>query len=93
MALGYKARRRWSLVILLVGLPTYVVVAVSIMNMLDRPPILLELAIYVGLGVLWAFPFRAVFRGIGQPDPDQPVSADTGADQGADAAKGDQPRD
>ena len=32
MALGYKARRRWSLVILLVGLPLYIVVAVSLMN-------------------------------------------------------------
>ena len=27
MALSYKARRRWSLVILLIGLPLYVVVA------------------------------------------------------------------
>ena len=70
MALSYKARRRWSLVILLIGLPLYIVVAVTIVNWFDRPHILLELAIYVGLGILWALPFRAVFKGVGKPDPD-----------------------
>ncbi|MWB77604.1 DUF2842 domain-containing protein [Pseudooceanicola sp. 216_PA32_1] len=70
MALSYKARRRWSLVILLIGLPAYVVAAVSVMNWLDRPGLLVELLVYVGLGILWALPFRAVFRGIGKPDPD-----------------------
>jgi hypothetical protein len=69
MALSYKARRRWSLVILLVGLPLYIVVAVNVVALFERPPILLELAIYVGLGILWAIPFRKVFRGIGQADP------------------------
>ncbi|MDJ0827349.1 MAG: DUF2842 domain-containing protein [Rhodobacter sp.] len=71
MALSYKARRRWSLVILLVGLPAYIVVAVTVVNWFERPGFVLELAIYVGLGILWALPFRAVFRGIGQADPDQ----------------------
>ena len=70
MALSYKARRRWSLVILLIGLPLYIVAAVTVVNLFDRPHILLELAIYVGLGILWALPFRAVFRGVGKPDPD-----------------------
>lgn len=68
--LSYKARRRWSLVLLLIGLPAYIVVAVTIMNQLDRPPVWLEFVIYVLLGFLWALPFRFVFRGIGQPDPD-----------------------
>jgi Protein of unknown function (DUF2842) len=72
MALSYKARRRWSLVILLVGLPVYVVLAVTLVNMLERPSVPLELAIYVGLGFLWMMPFKFVFRGIGQPDPDAP---------------------
>ena len=71
MALSYKARRRWSLVILLIGLPAYVVVAVTVMNWLDRPPILVELLVYVALGVIWALPFKFVFRGIGQADPDK----------------------
>lgn len=72
MALSYKARRRWSLIILLVGLPLYIVAAVTIMNWLDRPPFLVELLVYVGLGVLWAMPFKFVFRGIGKADPDAP---------------------
>ncbi|TCS62299.1 DUF2842 domain-containing protein [Primorskyibacter sedentarius] len=70
MALSYKARRRWSLVILLIGLPLYIMVAVTLVNMLDRPSVLVELAIYVGLGFLWALPFRFVFRGVGQADPE-----------------------
>jgi predicted membrane channel-forming protein YqfA (hemolysin III family) len=72
MALSYKARRRLSLLILLLGLPGYVVVAVTIMSTIDRPPLWLELVIYIGLGILWALPFKAVFRGIGQPDPEAP---------------------
>ena len=81
MALGYKARKRWALVILLIGLPGYIVVAVTIMNWLDRPPFIVELAVYVGLGILWAMPFRAIFRGIGQADPDaQRDDADTPRD-------------
>jgi hypothetical protein len=71
MALSYKARRRWSLVILLVGLPIYIVGTVTVLNMLGRPPLLVELLVYVVLGVLWALPFKYVFRGIGQPDPDK----------------------
>ena len=68
MALSYKARRRWALVILLVGLPLYIVVALNLVALFDRPSILVELAIYVGLGVLWAIPFKLVFKGIGQAD-------------------------
>jgi len=70
MALSYKARRRWALFILVIALPVYIVVSVTIVNALDRPPLWLELAIYVGLGILWALPFRKIFRGIGQADPD-----------------------
>ena len=74
MALSYKARRRLSILILLVGMPLYVVVAVTIMNRLNRPPILVELAIYVALGFLWALPFKVVFKGVGRADPDAPPS-------------------
>ena len=72
MALSYQTRRRLSLLILLVGMPAYVVVAITLVGLLDRPPFLLELALYLGLGVIWVLPFRAVFRGIGQPDPAAP---------------------
>ena len=71
MALNYKSRRRWSLVILLVGLPIYVVASISLLSVFERPSILLELFIYVVLGILWALPFKYVFRGVGQKDPDQ----------------------
>ena len=80
MALSYKARRRLSLLVLVVGLPLYIVACVTVMNWLGRPPILVELLVYVVLGVLWAFPLRAVFRGIGQADPDAPRQ-DSGPDQ------------
>ncbi|WP_375281718.1 DUF2842 domain-containing protein [Pseudooctadecabacter sp.] len=71
----HKARKRWALVILLVGLPLYVVVSVSVLNWLypdplERPPLWAELGIYIGLGILWALPFKFIFKGIGQPDPD-----------------------
>jgi len=69
--LSYKARRILSLLILLVGLPLYIVVAVNVIALLDRPSILVEVIVYVSLGVLWAFPFKYVFRGVGQADPDQ----------------------
>ena len=70
MALSYKARKRWSLVILLVGLPIYVIVAVKVVALFDRPSILLELFIYVALGIVWILPFKFVFKGIGQADPE-----------------------
>lgn len=70
MALGYKTRKRLSLLILVVGLPAYIVVAVTVVGLLDRPSIWVELAVYVVLGILWALPFKAVFRGVGQADPD-----------------------
>jgi hypothetical protein len=72
MALTYKTRRRLSALILLVGLPLYIFLAISVVTWFDRPPILIELVIYLVLGVLWALPFKYVFRGVGQADPDDP---------------------
>ena len=76
MALSYKARRAWSLVILLIGLPVYIVVALLIVSWFNRPPFVLELVIYIVLGLLWAVPFRAVFRGVGQAEPPKPPASD-----------------
>ena len=70
MSLSWRARRRWALVLLLVGLPLYVMAAVTLVGLFERPPILLELGIYVGLGIVWALPFRFVFRGVGRGDTD-----------------------
>ncbi|TNJ48574.1 DUF2842 domain-containing protein [Phaeobacter sp. B1627] len=68
--LSYRARRIWALVILLVGMPLYIVAAVTVLSFLDRPPLWLELLIYVALGVIWVLPFKFVFRGVGKEDPD-----------------------
>ena len=53
MALSYKTRKRLSILILVLGLPGYIVVAVTLMNWLypdptNKPSILVELVIYVG---------------------------------------------
>jgi len=44
-------------------------VAVTIMNSIASLPKLVELFIYVFLGLAWAFPLKFVFKGIGQADP------------------------
>jgi hypothetical protein len=72
MSMSYKARRRLSALILLVGLPVYIVSAVTVVGWLDRPNIWVELVIYVALGVVWALPLKFVFKGVGQADPDGP---------------------
>lgn len=65
-----KSRKRWSLLILLVGLPLYIVAAVTAVNWLDarfgRQPFWVELIVYVALGVLWVVPFKRIFTGIGK---------------------------
>jgi membrane protein implicated in regulation of membrane protease activity len=70
MPLRYRTRRRLSLLILVVGLPLYIAAAVWLVSLFERPPVWLEFLVYVVLGVAWALPFRAVFRGVGQPDPE-----------------------
>ena len=74
MALSYRTRRRLSLLVLLVGLPLYIIAAVTVMNWLDgrfgRQPIWIEAVVYVVLGFLWIVPCRPIFRGVGQPDPE-----------------------
>lgn len=69
MALSWKARRRWSLVILLLGLPGYIIVAITVVSLLDRPSPLVELLIYLVLGIVWVLPFKSIFKGIGQAEP------------------------
>lgn len=75
MALGYKARKRWSLAVLLVALPIYIVAAVTLTDWLraryDGLPMLVELIVFVALGVVWILPLKRVFLGVGQPDPDE----------------------
>ncbi|MCT2540155.1 DUF2842 domain-containing protein [Sedimentimonas flavescens] len=74
MALSYKARRRLSILVLVVGLPLYIVVAVTLTGWLNerfgRLPIWAELLVYIGLGFLWMLPLKPVFSGVGREDPD-----------------------
>ena len=70
MALRYKTRKRLALLILILGVPLYIMAAVSLVALFERPSILVELGIYIGLGVIWAIPLKFIFKGIGQPDPD-----------------------
>ena len=70
MVLKHKTRKWLALLILVIGVPVYIIVAVNLVGLFQRPSILLELAIYMGLGIVWAIPLKAVFRGIGQADPD-----------------------
>ncbi len=71
MALSYKARRRWSLFVLLVGMPAYIGFAWWVLSLFDtRPNVVVELLIYIVLGVVWILPFKFVFLGVGKADPD-----------------------
>lgn len=67
----YKARKRLALFVLVVGLPAYIIFAVTVMSEASRLPKFFELLTYLVLGVAWAFPLKWVFKGIGQVDPDQ----------------------
>ena len=72
MSMDVKSRKRWSLVILLVGLPLYLAAAWFITGLIydhwGRMPLLLEFVVYVGLGVIWILPFRKIFSGIGKAE-------------------------
>jgi hypothetical protein len=78
MRLGWKARRRWALVVLLVGLPLYLAAALRLVALFERPPLLVELAVFVLLGVAWALPLRFIFRGVGRPES-SPARSDEGS--------------
>ncbi|MDE2913921.1 MAG: DUF2842 domain-containing protein [Paracoccaceae bacterium] len=71
MKLAYRTRRCLALLLVTVGLPVYVVAAVSVINLIERPPVFVELAVYVAAGIAWALPFRFVFRGIARPESDE----------------------
>ena len=70
MKIRYRTRRLLSLLILLVGLPIYIGVVVLVISKFDRLPMFVELILYVLLGVVWAFPLKFIFMGVGQKDPD-----------------------
>lgn len=67
----YKTKRRLALLVLVLGVPAYVVTAVTVVGLFERLPFWGELAVYIGLGILWILPLKPIFLGVGQPDPDQ----------------------
>ena len=68
--MSYKLKRRLSLLILVVGLPVYIILIVNLIASFDRPNFIVELFIYLLSGIVWAFPFKSVFRGVGQAEED-----------------------
>tara|TARA_B100000575_G_scaffold61101_1_gene46517 strand:- start:416 stop:625 length:210 start_codon:yes stop_codon:yes gene_type:complete len=68
--MSYKLKRRLSLLILVVGLPVYIVVIINLISSFERPNFLVELLIYLLSGVVWAFPLKSVFQGVGQAEED-----------------------
>ena len=77
----YRARKVWAAVVLVVGLPLYIAAALYLVSLFDRPPVWVELGVYVVLGIVWALPFRRLFLGIGRADPDAPPPGGAGGDQ------------
>ena len=80
--MSYRTRKVLCAVLLMVGLPLYVVAASTLVGLFERPHVLVELAVYVGLGILWALPLRGLFRGIARPEPGPDPALDPGLDQG-----------
>ena len=80
----YRTRKLLAALFLMIWLPLYIYVAWTIMHSLDRPSFVVELGIYIGLGVAWALPFRKLFLGIARADPDADAEP-----QPSDAAKQD----
>lgn len=71
--MDYRARKRWSLVLLVVWLPLYLVGAWWLLARIGdafggRPPMWVELPLYVVLAFAWAIPFRRVFSGVGKAE-------------------------
>lgn len=67
--MSLKTRKLLCLLVLLVGLPIYIVASIWVISLFERPSFLVEILVYVVLGILWALPFRSLFRGVARADP------------------------
>ena len=63
-----KLKRVFALLVLLLWLPFYIVLVLNLLTYFERPSFIFELMVYVVAGVFWAWPFKALFKGIGQPN-------------------------
>lgn len=68
----YRRRKLLAILVLVLGLPGYVAVAWVVVSAIGRQPLLVEVAVYVVLGIVWALPLRRLFLGLGRPGPDAP---------------------
>ena len=62
----YKSRKKLSLLILIIGLPIYIIAAILVISFFPRLNLFVEFFVYVFLGIIWALPFKFIFKGIGQ---------------------------
>ncbi len=76
MTLAHAIRRKLALVTVCLGLPVYVVLAVTLVTTFDRLPFLLEALLYILIGIGWIFPTRWIFIGVGKADPATDSSGD-----------------
>ena len=76
MKLSYRTRKRLALAVLVLAMPAWIGSAWFVMSLIERPSIWVEFAIYVALGVVWVLPFKGIFKGIGQADPDAGTPSD-----------------
>ena len=63
---SYRLKRFLAILVLLLWLPFYIVLVLNIFALFERPSFVVELLVYVIAGVLWALPFKALFKGVGQ---------------------------
>ena len=62
----YKLKRLCVLLVLLLWLPFYIILVLNLLAYFERPNLIIELLVYVVAGVFWAWPFKTLFKGIGQ---------------------------
>ena len=63
---SYRLKRLFALLVLLLWLPLYIVLVLNLLTFFERPNLFIELLIYIIVGVFWAWPFKSLFKGIGQ---------------------------
>ena len=64
---SYKLKRLFALIVLLLWLPFYIILVLNFLDLFERPNLFVELLVYFIVGVFWGWPFKALFKGIGQP--------------------------
>ncbi|AUH34384.1 DUF2842 domain-containing protein [Paracoccus tegillarcae] len=65
-----KTRKRLSILVLLIGLPGYIIIAWMLLGWLSdtygRLSWWTELLVVIGLGVIWILPLKRLFSGVGK---------------------------